>query len=201
MYLYYIWPLRFKPYTIITIILNRVNNKVILVNPSGQMTGTMDKMAVHLTGSLHRAFSVFIFNKQGQLLLQQRALDKYHSGGLWTNTCCSHPCPGEQTIDAAHRRLEEEMGMDCKLQEVFQFTYKHEFENGLIEYEYDHVFIGMSDRLPQPNPLEVASFDYIDINCLALDISKQPAKYSAWLSICFEKVRETYFDLYSYKAV
>src|SRR4051794_281839 len=101
----------------------------------------MEKMEVHRSGTLHRAFSVFIFNGKGQLLLQQRALDKYHSGGLWTNTCCSHPRVGELTPDAAHRRLQEEMGMDCELTELFQFSYRHEFGNGLIENEYDHVFI------------------------------------------------------------
>lgn len=118
-----------------------------IVNTSGQTIGTMDKMAAHKSGTMHRAFSVFIFNSKGQLLLQQRAFDKYHSGGLWTNTCCSHPKLGEFTLDAAHRRLQEEMGMDCELTELFQFSYRHEFENGLIENEYDHVFMGISDEI------------------------------------------------------
>src|ERR1700712_632794 len=131
-----------------------------IVNADGQTTGTMDKMAAHRSGTMHRAFSVFIFNSKGQLLLQQRALDKYHSGGLWTNTCCSHPRLGEFNIDAAHRRLREEMGMDCELTELFQFSYRHEFDNGLIENEYDHVFMGINDELPLPNPAEVAGFRY-----------------------------------------
>jgi isopentenyl-diphosphate delta-isomerase len=166
-----------------------------IVNASGGAIGTMDKMAAHRSGTLHRAFSVFIFNSKGQLLLQQRALDKYHSGGLWTNACCSHPKLGEFTIDAAHRRLQEEMGMDCELNELFQFTYRHEFENGLIENEYDHVFMGISDELPSPNLAEVASFRYIDTDALLFALAKQPAQYTAWFKICLEQVLEIYCQI------
>lgn len=116
--------------------------QVILVNELDQETGLMEKMEAHEKGLLHRAFSVFIMNDQGDMLLQQRALDKYHSGGLWTNACCSHPLPGEAVEAAAHRRLSEEMGFDCPLRELFQFTYRTEFDNGLIEHEYDHVWTG-----------------------------------------------------------
>jgi len=166
-----------------------------IVNASGQTIGTMDKMAAHRSGTLHRAFSVFIFNSKGQLLLQQRALDKYHSGGLWTNTCCSHPKLGEFTLDAAHRRLQEEMGMDCDLNELFQFSYRHEFDNGLIENEYDHVFIGISDELPLPNPAEVADFKYMDPDLLLFELVEQPADFTAWFKICLEKVLEIYYQI------
>lgn len=152
------------------------------------MTGTMEKLAAHREGVLHRAFSIFIFNSMGKLLLQQRAFEKYHSGGLWTNTCCSHPRPGEWAADAAHRRLMEEMGMQCELKEHFQFTYRHEFLNGLIEYEFDHVFIGYSDQMPVPDPMEVANYKYVDPDELAHALKDHPAIYSPWLKICFGHV-------------
>jgi isopentenyl-diphosphate delta-isomerase len=161
-----------------------------LVDSSGRSIGTMDKMAAHRKGALHRAFSVFIFNSNGELLLQQRALDKYHSGGQWTNTCCSHPRPGENTVDAAHRRLMEEMGLICELEEVFTFSYRHEFANGLTEHEYDHVFIGYTNEAPKPNPTEVADFLYLKPELLALELNKQPDKYTAWLAICFDQVMD-----------
>ena len=166
-----------------------------VVTANGKSIGTMDKMAAHTSGTLHRAFSVFIFNSRGQLMLQQRALDKYHSGGLWTNTCCSHPRLGEKTIDAAYRRLQEEMGMDCELTELFQFTYRHDFENGVIEHEYDHVFMGISDDLPVPDSAEVASFTYMDTDLLAFEISEHPDEYTAWFKICLEKVLEIYYQI------
>lgn len=165
---------------------------IIIVNASGEAIGTIDKLAAHQTGTLHRAFSVFIFNSKGQLLLQQRALDKYHSGGLWTNTCCSHPRTGEITADAAHRRLQEEMGMNCKLTELFQFSYRHEFENGLIENEYDHVFMGISDEVPVPNKEEVANFRYMDIEQITYDLLENPDLYTPWFKICLEQVVEAY---------
>jgi isopentenyl-diphosphate delta-isomerase len=168
---------------------------IIIVNTSGEAIGTMDKLTAHQTGTLHRAFSVFIFNSKGQLLLQQRAFDKYHSGGLWTNTCCSHPRTGEMTTDAAHRRLQEEMGMNCNLTELFQFSYRHEFENGLIENEYDHVFLGISDDLPVPNTDEVANFRYADIEQLIYDLSENPDLYTAWFKICLEQVLEVYSQI------
>lgn len=166
-----------------------------IVNTSGRTIGTMDKMAAHKSGMLHRAFSVFVFNSKGQLLLQQRAFDKYHSGGLWTNTCCSHPKLGEFTLDAAHRRLQEEMGMDCELTELFQFSYRHEFENGLIENEYDHVFMGISDELPLPNPAEVAGFKYMDTDLLLFELFEQPDQYTAWFKICLEQLLEIYYQI------
>ncbi|HWW38645.1 isopentenyl-diphosphate Delta-isomerase [Pedobacter sp.] len=162
--------------------------EVILVDQNDQQTGTMEKMEAHQLGLLHRAFSIFIFNSSGELLLQQRALDKYHSGGKWTNTCCSHPRPGEETIHAAHRRLMEEMGMSCALNYGFSFLYKADFSNALTEHEYDHVFFGASDELPIPNPSEVASFRYLNLEDLAREIKINPEDYTPWLKICFSKV-------------
>ena len=172
-----------------------MNDSIMIVNKNGQGIGTMDKMAAHRAGALHRAFSVFVFNSQGQLLLKQRSFDKYHSGGLWTNTCCSHPRLGELTLNAAHRRLQEEMGFDCELKELFQFSYRHEFENGLIEHEFDHVFIGMSDEIPQPDVAEVAGFRYMDTDLLILELLKRPDDYTAWFKICLERVVEMYYQI------
>lgn len=169
-----------------------MNDSIMIVNKIGQGIGTMEKMAAHRAGTLHRAFSVFVFNSKGQLLLQQRAFDKYHSGGLWTNTCCSHPRLGEFILDAAHRRLQEEMGFDCELKELFQFTYRHEFENGLIEHEYDHVFVGMSDEIPQPDAAEVSGFRYIETDLLIRELLKRPDDYTAWFKICLKQVVERY---------
>lgn len=123
-------------------------------------------------------------------MLQQRALTKYHSAGLWTNTCCGHPKPGEDTLAASHRRLREEMGFDCKLEEAFSFTYKAPFENGLIEHEFDHVFIGKYDKEPVLNPEEANACKWISLPDLQKDITEHPELYTIWLKICFEKVLE-----------
>lgn len=167
-----------------------MNAIIISVNEDGQMTGTVDKLQAHIKGKLHRAFSVFVFNSNGQLLLQQRADGKYHSGGKWTNSCCSHPAAGEWTMNAAHRRLQEEMGFDCELKEMFSFKYCEQLENGLIENEFDHVFFGTSDEIPVPNPSEVKDFKYVDIEFLLTDIKINPDDYTVWLKICFENVLE-----------
>ena len=132
---------------------------VILVNSMDEPVGTMEKMEAHQKGgTLHRAFSVFIFNSKGEMLLQRRALSKYHSGGLLSNTCCSHPMPGETTLEAANRRLKEEMGMECELSEKFAFEYRAELDHDLVEWEYDHVLVGITDVLPKINPSEVDEF-------------------------------------------
>ncbi len=167
-----------------------MEEQVILVDEHDQQIGTMEKLEAHLTGNLHRAFSVFIFNSNKELLLQQRALHKYHSAGLWANTCCSHPKPGEETIDAANRRLQEEMGMKCSLSYGFSFTYKEEFSNQLTEHEFDHVYFGTTDELPLPNPDEVANFKYCSLEALEEDLQKNPDQYSAWLKICFQRMVE-----------
>jgi len=161
---------------------------VILVDKYDTEIGVMPKMEAHLSGALHRAFSIFIFNTKGQLLLQQRALDKYHSGGKWTNTCCSHPRMGEETKDAANRRLFEEMGMHCDLTYGFNFLYKADVKDGLLEHEYDHVYFGVSDDEPTINTAEVANYKYIALPVLQVDLVKQPDHYTEWLKIAFEKV-------------
>ncbi|NEU08247.1 isopentenyl-diphosphate Delta-isomerase [Flavihumibacter sp. R14] len=163
---------------------------LILVDEDDKALGGMDKLSVHQKGLLHRAFSIFIFNSKGQLLLQQRANDKYHSGGLWTNTCCSHPRLGEELATAVERRLAEEMGMHCHAEFIFSFTYKMEFENGLTEHEYDHVFFGRSDDIPVINPLEVKDFKYMTLEDLVQAIDLHPEDFSAWLKICLPKVNE-----------
>jgi isopentenyl-diphosphate Delta-isomerase len=162
--------------------------EVILVDNEDVQVGTMSKLACHQKGILHRAFSVFIFNSKGELLLQQRALDKYHSAGLWSNTCCSHPAPGESTLDAARRRLKEEMGMVCNLNAVFSFVYKAVFDNGLTEHEFDHVYFGYSDLLPVINKEEVNEWRYCSIAELKKEIQENPSHYSEWLKDCLDKV-------------
>ncbi|MEJ7559715.1 MAG: isopentenyl-diphosphate Delta-isomerase [Pedobacter sp.] len=168
-----------------------MTEQVILVDVEDNVLGTMDKMDAHVMGKLHRAFSVFIFNGSGELLLQQRALEKYHSGGKWTNTCCSHPRMGEETLAAAHRRLGEEMGMKCELTYAFNFTYKAELLEGIEEYEYDHVYFGLSDEVPLPDTAEVAAYKYMSMESLSKDIDMNPDDYSEWLKICFKQVQES----------
>ena len=161
---------------------------LILVDEKDQTWGKLEKELVHQLGLLHRAFSIFIFNSKGELLLQQRADNKYHSGGLWTNTCCSHPRFGEDLSDAVKRRLNEEMGMKSKTEFAFSFVYNTNFENGLTEHEFDHVFIGMTDDLPKPKELEVKNWKYMNIKLLENDLKQNPLHYTTWLRICFKKV-------------
>ena len=165
-----------------------MNDQVVLVNENDVEIGLMPKLEAHQLGLLHRAFSVFIFNTKGELLLQQRAMGKYHSEGLWSNTCCSHPLPGETTSDAAIRRLDEEMGISATLNFLFSFTYNAGLDNDLTEHELDHVFWGVSDDLPVINTSEVEDYKYIAIPELRKDIKENPALYTEWLKICFDKV-------------
>lgn len=160
---------------------------VILVDKYDNPTGEMEKIEAHRKALLHRAFSVFIFNTKGELLLQRRAANKYHSGGLWTNTCCSHPYPGEETDYAAHRRLMEEMGMDTDLEYIRKFIYKAPFDNALTEHELDHIFIGITDDRPHINPDEVSEYKYMSLPDLERDIKEHPEQYSAWFNIILEK--------------
>lgn len=165
-----------------------IEDQIILIDNKDQAIGTGEKMAVHRKGLLHRAFSVLVFNSKGELLLQQRAKSKYHCGGLWTNTCCSHPRQGETILTAAQRRLFEEMGISCELEEVFSFQYCATFPNGLTENEFDHVLVGKSDKLPKPNPKEVEEWKWISLHFLKADIRKNPEIYTYWFKVLLKKL-------------
>ena len=162
--------------------------EVILVNELDEPTGTMEKMEAHRKALLHRAFSVFIFNTKGEMLLQQRASEKYHSPDLWTNACCSHPQPGESTEQAAHRRMKEELGFDTAIDFAFSFMYKTPFENGLTEHEFDHVFVGIYEGLIQPNKNEVRDYCYMPIEAIRDSLEQDHNKYTSWFKIAFPKL-------------
>jgi isopentenyl-diphosphate delta-isomerase len=160
---------------------------VILVNEQDEQIGLMPKMEAHEKALLHRAFSVFVFNDDNELMLQQRALDKYHSPGLWTNTCCSHQRDGETNIEAGKRRLQEEMGFVVDLTESVAFIYKAPFDNGLTEHEYDHVLLGNYNGIPQINKEEVADWKWMPLEDVKVDIALHPERYTAWFKVIFKK--------------
>lgn len=162
--------------------------EVILVNEQDEAIGTMEKMQAHQQGLLHRAFSIFIFDSKGRMLLQQRAAEKYHGAHLWTNACCSHPFPGEAVAAAAERRLKEELGFTTSLEEIFSFTYKASVENNLIEHEYDHVFAGFYDGNIEPNQHEVEAYKYEEVATIISDVKKTPEKFTSWFKIAFPKI-------------
>ena len=161
---------------------------VVLVDKNNRRIGVEEKIKAHKEGKLHRAFSIFIFNSNWELLLQQRARSKYHSGGLWSNTVCSHPKPNETYFQAVHRRLKEEMGFDCRVKKLFCFIYKVNFNNGLIENEYDCVFVGKFDGEPKPNKREVMNYKWIPLKEVIKDIELNPNKYSVWFKIALKKM-------------
>lgn len=164
-----------------------VEEQVILVNEKDEQIGLMPKLEAHEKGLLHRAFSVFVFNSKKEVMLQQRALGKYHSPGLWTNTCCSHQRDGESSIEAGERRLMEEMGFSVPLKETTSFIYKAPFDNGLTEHEYDHILIGSFEGLPNSNPDEVADWKWMPLSAIKVDIANQPDIYTEWFKIIFDK--------------
>jgi isopentenyl-diphosphate delta-isomerase len=172
---------------------------VILVDVNDMQTGILEKMEAHEKGLLHRAFSVFIFNSKGEMLLQQRALSKYHSGGLWTNACCSHPLPGEETAAAALRRLKEELGFETQIEKVFDFVYKADFENGLTEHEFDHVFAGEYEGKMDINQEEAMDFCYKDLQGICQNLQTHPAKYTAWFHLAFPKIETWWNERYKDK--
>lgn len=172
-------------------------NKLILVDENDMPVGTAEKMEAHQKALLHRAFSVFVFNSKGEMLLQQRALKKYHSGGLWTNACCSHPYYGQHTKEAAEKRLREEMGFSTPLAKAFEFVYKAPFENGLTEYEYDHAFVGTYDGPVLPDSDEVMDFCYLPVDELKASLSSHPHKYTEWFKIAFPKLERYLADVSS----
>jgi isopentenyl-diphosphate Delta-isomerase len=164
--------------------------EVILVDKNDSPLGTMEKMEAHRKALLHRAFSVFIFNTKGEMLLQRRAHQKYHSAGLWTNACCSHPRPQEDTLAAAIRRLKEELGFTTHLEKIFDFTYKSEFDNGLTEFEFDHVFIGTYDGPVLPVEEEVCDYCFKTPEAIAADLQTNPLSYTSWFHLAFPMVME-----------
>lgn len=164
---------------------------ITLVDENDNVVGAAEKIGAHRNAMLHRAFSIFIFNSRGELLIQQRSEKKYHSPGMWANTCCGHPRPGETLEGAAHRRLREEMGFDAPLAKAFSFIYKCEFENGLTENEYDYVLIGKWDGEPKKNPDEAADYKWISKDTLEEDIKKNPDKYTLWFKIAWEKLNNS----------
>ena len=161
---------------------------VILVDEKDQQVGIMEKMEAHEKALLHRAVSVFVINSKGEWLLQQRALHKYHSADLWTNTCCTHPLPDETNLEGANRRLQQEMGMECELKELFSFTYKELLDNDFTEYEIDHVFIGFSNLEPIRDPTEVANTKYFSYQELDSDVKINPDRYTVWFKKIYQQV-------------
>ena len=161
--------------------------KVILVTPKDEPIGLMPKMEAHEKALLHRAFSVFVINSKNELMLQQRAFEKYHSPGLWTNTCCSHQRYQEGNIEAGTRRLKEEMGFETDLEYLFNFIYKAPFDNGLTEHELDHVMLGRYENKPKINPNEVASWKWMHIDKIHVDLINNTENYTAWFAIIFER--------------
>jgi len=169
---------------------------VVIVNKNDMPLGTMEKMEAHEKGVLHRAFSIFVFNSKNQLLLQRRASEKYHSPDLWTNTVCSHPRAGEDTLDAANRRLDEEMGMSCELKELFSFVYKAPVGKGLKEHEFDHVLAGVTDAEPVLNPEEVSEYKYVTLDWVNKDIQENPEQYTVWFKIAFKELLKHQRELF-----
>lgn len=167
-----------------------MQEKVVLVNKKDEWLGLADKLQAHKDGLLHRAISIFVLNDNGELLMQKRADNKYHSGGLWTNTCCSHPRAKESTIAAAHRRLYEEMGFDCELEPIFDYLYRSDVGDGLTEHEFDHVFIGYHDGAVNPDASEVSSYEYVSVDSLVADIADNPDNYTTWFKLMLPRFIE-----------
>ena len=161
---------------------------LVLVDAEDKEVGLMEKMEVHRCGLLHRAFSVLLYNEQGEMLLQQRALLKYHGGGLWTNACCSHPKPGEKLEDAVNRRLKEELGLTSDCRKIHHFIYRAELDNGLIEHEFDYIFVGLAKDTPQINEEEVADWKFVNVGLLKKDIQNYPQHYTPWFKLIMEQM-------------
>jgi len=170
-----------------------MNQELILVDENDHVVGFGEKMTVHRNADLHRAFSIFIINSNDELLLQKRAPGKYHSGGLWSNTCCSHPIKEEDQEITIHRRLREEMGFDCALEYVFKFIYRVSFGNDLTEHEYDHVYLGRYDGTPKPDPKEASDFKWMHLDDLRKDLHAHPECYTYWLNHAFEQFYAHHF--------
>lgn len=171
--------------------------QVILVDVNDTQIGVMEKMEAHEKGLLHRAFSVFIFNAKGEMLLQQRAMSKYHSGGLWTNACCSHPYPEEDILIAVQRRLKEELGFENSIEKVGEFVYKVNFDNGLTEHEFDHVFAGEYEGKINFNKEEVMDICYKDLREISHSLQTHPQQYTAWFHLAFPQIENWWRKRYN----
>lgn len=169
-----------------------MEKEIILVDAQDNVVGYSEKLQAHIDGALHRAFSVFVVNGKGQMMLHKRASHKYHSPGLWTNTCCSHPLRGERQEKTVHDRLRFEMGFDCPVQPLFKFLYKAPFENGLTEHELDHVYLGHYEGSPKPNPEEVEDWKWMDIDEIKRDMQRNPHLYTYWFKYCFRQFGDAY---------
>ena len=174
--------------------------EIILVNEKDEPVGVMEKMKVHREGLMHRAFSVFIFDSKGKMLLQQRAKEKYHGAHLWTNACCSHPYPNEKVEEAAARRLQEELGFTTRLEKIFEFTYHARVENDLIEHEYDHVFAGEYEKEIHPNPGEVQDYSFKSMSEIKEAVQNHPEKFTAWFKIALPRVEQWWQQRYGLAA-
>jgi len=163
---------------------------VILVDENDNQIGIEEKHSAHRAGKLHRAISVFLFNSKGEVLLQKRASGKYHSGGLWTNTCCGHQRPGDDTLSTAKRKLKEEMGIECELEEKFSFIYFVQFDNGMHEHEFDHVLFGTFDGEPKPDPSEAEGWRWVSVEEVDREMKENPEQFTYWLKQCWGRVRE-----------
>lgn len=163
--------------------------EVILVDTSDTEVGTMEKMEAHRKGILHRAFSIILFDESGKMLLQKRSKNKYHSSGLWTNACCSHPLPGERTEDATRRRLKEEMGIDMQPEFSHTFIYKASLDKDLVEHELDHVFVGTFNGRPDINKQEVEDWKYVDLDWLKRDVAEHPHDYTVWFKLIVQDLK------------
>ena len=170
--------------------------EVILVTENDEVIGAIDKMKAHTDGLLHRAFSVFIFDKKGRILLQQRSINKYQGAHLWSNACCSHPYPNENVEEAASRRLQEEMGFTTTLLKLFEFMYRAEVENNLVEHEYDHVFVGSHEGPVYINKNEVSDYCYEDMDRIKWAIKEQPEKFTAWFKLAFPSIETWWLQKY-----
>jgi isopentenyl-diphosphate Delta-isomerase len=173
-----------------------MEQNVLLVNELDEPVGTMEKMEAHRKGLLHRAFSVFVFDSNGRMLLQQRAPEKYHGGGLWTNTCCSHPYPDEAVEQAANRRLQEEMGFQTSLEKIFAFTYRAAVENNLVEHEYDHVFTGEYEGIIANNSAEVADYRYMEMSEIREAVNTTPEAFTCWFRLAFPRMETWWQERY-----
>jgi isopentenyl-diphosphate delta-isomerase len=176
---------------------SKIEEYITLVNEDDQVLGKEEKLTAHIEGKQHRAFSILIVNDNKEMLIHKRESSKYHSGGLWTNACCSHPAFNEELLEAAHRRLTEEMGFDCPLTEVFSFKYYHAFDNGLIENEYDHVFVGLyNEEEIQPNPVEVEDYQWVDYELLLEDMAENKNAYTVWFQKIINKLKTNEINIF-----